>query len=233
MSVRYAFLRVLLSVTLTTPRAPGQYATAQPTTSAARTSATRPVAMKPITVAEEASYSASVQTRAQAALDDLKLTDNVKAERVGKAVISQYRALRAWHDTYDEDLKNLNKNATVNAQAISEIQTTRVDLHSAFLTSLAQDLSDQQIEVVKDRMTYGTVKVTYDEYLRQNPWLSEAQRATILATLKEARELAMDDGSQQEKVATFGKYKGRINNLLATWKKLARPTSTSQPAQAP
>ena len=36
----------------------------------------------------------------------------------------------------------------------------------------------------------------------------------------------MDDGSQSEKAATFKKFKGRINNLLAAWKKEAGTSST-------
>jgi hypothetical protein len=201
---------------------------------ATRSSATKPVVMKPISAAEEASYAASLESRAQAVLADLKLTDSGRAERVRQAVIAQYRALRAWHDTYDDDLKALSKNAAGNAAAITEIQETRVHLHHAFLAGLGRDLSAEQIEVVKDRMTYGTVKVTYDEYLRQNPWLNAEQRAKILDTLKEARELAMDDGSQKEKAATFGKYKGRINNLLSAWKKLGNsgPAGTSGKAAA-
>jgi hypothetical protein len=198
---------------------------------ATRASATKPIVMKPISAAEEASYAASLESRAQAVLADLKLTDNAQAERVKQAVIAQYRALRAWHDTYDDDLKALNKNAAGNATSMAEIQTTRVQLHNAFLAGLERDLSEAQIDVVKDRMTYGTVKVTYDEYLRQNPWLNAEQRAKILDTLKEARELAMDDGSQKEKAATFGKYKGRINNLLSAWKKVGSSVPAGSPGK--
>ena len=47
-----------------------------------RASATRPIAMKPISAAEEASYAAALEGRAQAVLDDLKLADAAKAEQV-------------------------------------------------------------------------------------------------------------------------------------------------------
>jgi len=208
-------------------------ATASAPASTTAHSATKSITMKPISAAEETSYAAALETRAQAVLDDLKPIDDTKADHVKKAVIAQYRALRAWHDTYDDDLKTLNKNATANADAIAQIQTTRTALHNAFLSALAKDLTEAQVEIVKDRMTYGTVKVTYDEYLRQNPTLTADQKSQILSTLKEARELAMDDGSQQEKAATFGKYKGRINNLLAAWKKQAATQTTSAPASNP
>jgi Spy/CpxP family protein refolding chaperone len=47
------------------------------------------------------------------------------------------------------------------------------------------------------------------------PTLTEAQKAKIYEWLKEAREVAMDAGSSDQKHAVFGKYKGRINNYLS------------------
>ena len=41
------------------------------------------------------------------------------------------------------------------------------------------------------------------------------REAQIKTWLVEARELAMDGGSSNEKHAVFGKYKGRINNYLS------------------
>jgi hypothetical protein len=47
------------------------------------------------------------------------------------------------------------------------------------------------------------------------PTLSDEQKSKIRTWLTEARELAMDGGSSEEKHAVFGKYKGRINNYLS------------------
>jgi hypothetical protein len=47
------------------------------------------------------------------------------------------------------------------------------------------------------------------------PNLTAEQKAQILAWLTEARELAMDGSTSDEKHGIFGKYKGRINNYLA------------------
>jgi len=47
------------------------------------------------------------------------------------------------------------------------------------------------------------------------PDMTEEEKAHVLALLKEARELAIDGGSAEEKTAIFGKYKGKINNYLA------------------
>jgi hypothetical protein len=66
-------------------------------------------------------------------------------------------------------------------------------------------------------MTYNKVEFTYKGYLQQlDGKLNDEQKAKILDLLKEARELAMDGVSAEEKTAIFGKYKGKINNYLAS-----------------
>jgi len=49
--------------------------------------------------------------------------------------------------------------------------------------------------------------------------------------LKEARELAIDGGSAEEKTAIFGKYKGKINNYLSAQghNKKAKPAAQTAP----
>ena len=68
---------------------------------------------------------------------------------------------------------------------------------------------------IEAELTYNVVQVTYNGFCDMIPTLSEAQKEYILAQLKEARELAIDGGSSQEKHAIFGKFKGRINNYLS------------------
>jgi hypothetical protein len=57
--------------------------------------------------------------------------------------------------------------------------------------------------------------VTYRAYLTQVPELTEAQKQQIMTYLVEARELAIDGGTSEEKHAVFRKYKGKINNYLS------------------
>jgi hypothetical protein len=47
------------------------------------------------------------------------------------------------------------------------------------------------------------------------PTLTTEQKEKISNWLKEARELAMDEGSSEDKHKVFGKFKGRINNYLS------------------
>ncbi len=87
--------------------------------------------------------------------------------------------------------------------------------HTLFLSKLGKELSAEQIEKVKDQMTYNKVAVTYNAYLDELPQLTETQKAQLKAWLVEAREKAIDAGSSDQKTAIFGKYKGRINNFLS------------------
>jgi hypothetical protein len=89
------------------------------------------------------------------------------------------------------------------------------DLHRRFVARLSVELTPEQVDKVKDGLTYGVVRITYDRYLDLLPRLNDEQKREILANLIEAREHAMDGGSSEEKHAIFGKYKGRINNYLS------------------
>ena len=102
-----------------------------------------------------------------------------------------------------------------DANVTAQIRASLKELHKKFLSALAEYLSPEQIEQVKDKMTYGKVQFTFAGYVSQYPNLSEENKAEILRLLKEAREEAMDGGSAGEKTAVFQKYKGKINNYLS------------------
>ncbi|HEX5222701.1 MAG TPA: DUF3826 domain-containing protein, partial [Verrucomicrobiae bacterium] len=99
-----------------------------------------------------------------------------------------------------------------NRAAVVQLLSKR--LHTEFLDKLASNLSPTQIEIVKDRMTYGRLKLNYDYYCEIVPGLTDKEKAMILETLKVAREEAMDGGSADEKAAVFEKYKNQINARL-------------------
>ncbi|MES1223926.1 MAG: DUF3826 domain-containing protein, partial [Bacteroidota bacterium] len=90
-----------------------------------------------------------------------------------------------------------------------------MQLHSAFIAHLRDNLNDEQVDKVKDGMTYRVFPITYTAYLDMIPSLTAVQKEKIYSWLKEARELAMDAESSDKKHAVFGKYKGRINNYLS------------------
>jgi len=159
----------------------------------------------------EASYTKAIEGRTADILKTLALTDTGKAEKVHDVIIAQYRSLRSWHDENDRKLKA----AKLDTNAVAAIHASLKTLHEAFISRLAENLSPEQVEQVKDKMTYGKVQFTYAGYLTAYPNLAEEHRQKILEFLKQAREEAMDGGSVEEKTAVFQKCKGKINNYLS------------------
>jgi len=159
----------------------------------------------------EAKYTAYIEGRTTEILKVLALSDANQAAKVHDLVLAQYRALRSWHDENDARLKA----ARADTNAMARIRGSLKVLHEHFLSALAETLSPEQIELVKDKLTYGKVQFTLAGYVAQYPNLSVENQAEIVRMLKDAREEAMDGGSAAEKSAVFQRYKGRINNYLS------------------
>ena len=128
------------------------------------------------------------------------------------------------------------KAAKSDTNAIVQVRASLKTLHDDFLPKLAENLSPEQIEKIKDKMTYGKVQFTFAGYVAQYPNLSDGNKAEILKLLKQAREEAMDGGSAAEKTAVFTKCKGKINNYLSKQglhpeKKKAATSETNSPAK--
>ncbi len=159
----------------------------------------------------EAKYSQAIEGRTAEILKILALSNTNKIARVHDIIIAQYRALNTWHEVNDAMLKGARK----DTNSIARIRSSLKTLHNDFLAKLGEHLSKEQVDQVKDKMTYGKVQFTFNGYLTQYPDLSEVHRQKILELLKEAREEAMDGGSAEEKTAVFQQYKGKINNYLS------------------
>ena len=175
---------------------------------AAATFAAETNAMPEQTVAK---YTAAIEGRTTGIMKVLDLSDLGKAAKVHDIIIAQYRALNAWHSENDAKLKA----AKGDTNAVVQIRASLKTIHDNFLSALAESLTPEQIEQVKDKMTYGKVQFTFAGYVSQYPNLSDENKAEILNMLKQAREVAMDGGSAEEKTAVFTKCKGKINNYLS------------------
>jgi len=158
-----------------------------------------------------AKYSAVIDQRANKIVQSLALSDTNTAAKVHDIIMGQYRALNDWHNSNDSKIKA----AKHDPAALAGIRSSLKTLHDDYLASLAQYLTPDQIERVKDAMTYGKVQFTFAGYCSQYPALSETNKLEILRMLKEAREEAMDAGSAKDKTAVFQRYKGKINNYLS------------------
>jgi hypothetical protein len=181
---------------------------------------TRPAAAQtstpPVTEAEkEAFYAKSIEFRTADILKALDLADPAKANTVHDVIVAQYHDLRVRDAAIDTRLKVDGKEVNY-ANRAAQLALQSKPLHDRFLAKLAESLTPDQIEQVKDLMTYHKVKVTYDAYCAIVPGLNETEKAKIMELLKLAREEAMDGGNAPEKSAIFQKYKDQINSYLDT-----------------
>lgn len=151
-------------------------------------------------VGRDASYVKTIIGRSQKIVDGLHLSNKEKAVNVLNIIANRYFKLSDFSDKYKD--KN-------------ELQSQLYLHHFEFAADLGNYLNEDQIEAVKDGMTYGVVPKTYQAHLEMIPSLKENEKLQILNWLKEAREFAIDAGTSKEKHGWFGKYKGRINNWLA------------------
>jgi nucleotide-binding universal stress UspA family protein len=145
-------------------------------------------------------YIATVTKRSDKILAGLQIADSAKYKQVKEIMVQQY-----------VDLSDLEKDK--NGEHAAQ---KRADLHKQFMAKLSAQLTPAQVEKIKDGMTYGVLPITYKAYTDMIPTLKEDEKAQIMSWLTEARELAMDGGSSEEKHKVFGKYKGRINNYLSS-----------------
>ncbi|MBQ7420892.1 MAG: DUF3826 domain-containing protein [Prevotella sp.] len=169
----------------------------------------------------DADYVRTILGRSQKIVDALQLQDAVRQQNVLNVISNRYFKLNDIYENYDEKVakaKELADKELAGQQRIAAANWRDAQLykhHFEFAADLANYLTDEQIEAVKDGLTYGVVPKTYQAHLEMIPTLSETEKLQILNWLKEAREFAIDAPDSKSKHAWFGKYKGRINNWLA------------------
>lgn len=170
----------------------------------------------------DSAYVESIVKRSQKIVDKLGLTSgSKKADEVTKIIANRYFKLNDIYEIRDTKVKAAKDSLTGEAknsaiqQAQNEKDAALYRCHFEFPADLSLYLSPKQIDAVKDGMTYGVVKVTYDSHIDMIPTLTDEEKAQIMAWLIEARELAIDAENSKKKHEMFGKYKGRINNYLA------------------
>lgn len=157
---------------------------------------------------EEEAYSRIIAERAAKIVQKIKFVDDEQRVRIERLIADQYRSLRDIHAKRDA--------RSGNGEFPAQARLAMFESHNRFLAQLQAELSCDQVELVKDGLTYGVLNHTYDAYLVKLPNLKEEQKRTIRTYLIEARELAMDGGSAEEKHEIFRKYKGKINNYLSS-----------------
>lgn len=182
------------------------------------------LALSPAFAAEPAADATALKQaqRAEKIVAALGLPD-AQATRVRDIIARQYADLSVIHTARDAAIKEAKSQHAIDKSATdasvkaarATAEAAQLKLHGEFLARLATELTPAQIDQVKDGLTYGVLPLTFRVYQEMLPNLIAEQKAQILAWLTEARELAMDGSTSEEKHGVFGKYKGRINNYLA------------------
>ncbi len=151
----------------------------------------------------DSAYVETIKGRAQKIVDGLQLTDQTQARAVRNIIANRYFLLNDIHAKYDKSQQDA-------------LQAELYKHHFELASTLALYLNDDQIEAVKDGMTYGRLKRDYNAQLEMIPTLSDFEKQQILIWLKEAREYAMDAADSKGKHFWFDKYRGRTNNWLSS-----------------
>lgn len=150
----------------------------------------------------DTAYVESIVKRSQKIVDGLQLTDQEKARTVRNIIANRYFLLNDIHAKYDKSQQDA-------------LQAELYKHHFELASALALYLSDEQVDAVKDGMTFGRLKRDYQATQDMIPTLSDFEKAQILIWLKEAREYAMDAADSKGKHYWFDKYRGRTNNWLS------------------
>ena len=144
----------------------------------------------------------NIKGRAKKIVDGLQLTDQKQARAVCNIIANRYFLLNDIHSKYGKDQQDA-------------LQAELYKHHFELASALALYLTDEQIDAVKDGMTFGRLKRDYQATQDMIPTLSDFEKQQILIWLKEAREYAMDAADSKGKHFWFDKYRGRTNNWLS------------------
>ncbi|KDN56516.1 DUF3826 domain-containing protein [Flavobacterium seoulense] len=171
---------------------------------------------------EVTDYIADINARALNIVAKLDVKDADKKE-LGKIIIKQYTAIEKIESNRDLQLEKIKKSAfsedekkLKSEEVWTEYKVAISKLHDSYLNKLSKKLNDYQIVKVKDAMTYDVMPKTYHNFLDMFQNLNESQKKMIYDHLVEARENAMNAGTHKWQFQWFAKYRGKINNILAS-----------------
>ena len=151
------------------------------------------------------------------------ITDSVKFKKVRDIVVAQYSDLNTVYDARKAKVNDIKtqmpddkaganaKIALIDSDVVKQVKV----LHTSYIKKLNKELSADEVDKIKDGMTYRIYPITYTAYQDEIPTLTDVQKEKIKGWLLEARENAIDAESAEKKHAWFGKFKGRINNYLS------------------
>lgn len=160
--------------------------------------------------------------RAAKVLAKLSLTNDSIRENIQIVVTNRYLELREIHHRYEERNKVIEATDLSKEKKAEELERSYYQYNSdlyrsrfGYIAWLSFYLNDEQVETVKDAMTYNLFHVRYNDFLDLLPNLTKAEKNRVYNWLIEAREFSMDFETPRKMRQMFTKYRGRINNYLA------------------
>ncbi len=142
-----------------------------------------------------AASEAALDKRVAAIVAALDLKDAAAAERVRTVLATDLRAVR---DTHNAGLQ------------LDE------SVHQKFIAGLQADLTPEQVETVKDKLTLNKLPITLKVYHQILPNLKPEDERVILSELQKAREESLHEKNVDEMTPIFKKHKTEIEHYLNT-----------------
>ena len=159
---------------------------------------------------------AAVYKRVAALVNSLELKDAARQERLRAVLTANLRAVRDAH----------------NAGLVPD-----ESIHKNLIAGLQADLTPEQIETVKDKLTVDKLPTTFKVYHEILPNLKPEDDQKILGWLRQAREECLDVKNPDEMAPIFKKYKREIEAYLNShgydWAKAYKAYVNGQKAAAP
>ena len=87
-------------------------------------------------------------------------------------------------------------------------------MHQNFIAGLQADLTPEQVDLVKNKLTINKLPITYKVYQQILPNLTPEDDRFILDNLSQAREACLDVKNVDEMTPIFKKHKVEIQNYL-------------------
>jgi Protein of unknown function (DUF3826) len=143
--------------------------------------------------APTAASDAALNQRVAGIVDSLNLSDAARQERVRAVLTTDLRAVREAHNA--------------GLQLAPEV-------HSNFIAGLQANLTPEQIDAVKDKLTANKLPLTFKTYHQIIPGLKPADDAKIRDWLQQAREQSLDVKNVEDMNPIFKKYKTEIEHYL-------------------
>jgi len=162
-----------------------------------------------------AASDAALNKRVSGLVDSLNLNDPAKEARVYAVLTNDLRAVRDAHNA------GLQLDPSV---------------HTNLIAGLKADLTPEQVESVKDKLTSNKLPITLNAYHQILPNLKPEDDAKIVEWLTKAREQSLDVKNVDEMTPIFKKYKTEIEHYLDAhgydWAKSYKAFVDSQKAGA-